>query len=49
MILSDLARHLGHALAESGQTSPEDTLEIIVGHMLEELGHPTTEVEGGFR
>lgn len=48
IILSDMARHLGNALAESSQIGSEDALAAIVDRMLDELGHPTSQANGDF-
>ena len=48
IILADTARHVARGFAEESEFGEEEILTAIRMSFLEELGDPTSDIEGGF-
>jgi hypothetical protein len=48
IILADTARHVARGFADESEFGEEEILAAIKKSFLEELGDPTSDVEGGF-
>ncbi len=48
MFLADTIRHIANALQESNGDLPANTISVILAALQEELGDPTSPVDGGF-
>lgn len=46
VILTDLARHVAHGLAQRFEQNKEDVIEKIIKGILTELDYPTTDIKG---
>ncbi|NPC55696.1 DUF5076 domain-containing protein [Caenimonas sp. S4] len=47
-LLADVVRHLAAGTREETGAEPSTTVQAIVEALLEELGEPTSQAEGGF-
>jgi hypothetical protein len=48
ILLADVVRHLASAIEQEGGAPMEQTTEVVVAALLNELDDPTSKIKGGF-